>query len=43
MVGITFAKLVGDAFGTHGIYDEYIVFNKYPFLDSHQSIPLHVR
>lgn len=34
MVSVLISKWVGDAFGAQGIYEAWIAFNGYPFLDS---------
>lgn len=34
MVAVMISKWVGDAFGTRGIYETWIQFNEYPFLDN---------
>ncbi|KAI0480636.1 chloride channel [Xylariaceae sp. FL0804] len=34
MVAVMLSKWVGDAFGRRGIYESWIQFNEYPFLDS---------
>ena len=34
MISVLISKWVGDAFGSRGIYEAWIAFNGYPFLDS---------
>lgn len=40
MVAVMISKWVGDAFGKRGIYESWIHFNQYPFLDNHDDSPL---
>jgi chloride channel 3/4/5 len=43
MIGIIFAKWVGDAFGKHTIYEEYIHIANYPWLEPAENIPLSLK
>jgi chloride channel 3/4/5 len=40
MVAVMLSKWVGDAFGKRGIYESWIRFNGYPFLDNHDDAPV---
>lgn len=40
MIAVMISKWVGDAFGKRGIYESWIHFNQYPFLDNHDDSPL---
>lgn len=40
MIAVMFSKWVGDAFGKRGIYESWIHFNEYPFLDNSDEIPI---
>ncbi|RDW59564.1 hypothetical protein BP6252_12651 [Coleophoma cylindrospora] len=40
MIAVMFSKWVGDAFGKKGIYESWIHFNEYPFLDNSDEIPI---
>ncbi|TVY89355.1 H(+)/Cl(-) exchange transporter, partial [Lachnellula willkommii] len=37
MIAVMFSKWVGDAFGKRGIYESWIHFNQYPFLDNSEE------
>ncbi|KAF4638045.1 hypothetical protein G7Y89_g23 [Cudoniella acicularis] len=37
MIAVMFSKWVGDAFGKRGIYESWIHFNEYPFLDNSEE------
>lgn len=38
MIGVMISKWVGDAFGKRGIYESWIHFNDYPFLDNSEEV-----
>ena len=40
MIAVMVSKWVGDAFGKRGIYETWIHFNEYPFLDNSDEIPI---
>nr|POF17097.1 h(+)/cl(-) exchange transporter 3 [Quercus suber] len=40
MVAVMISKWVADAFGKRGIYESWIHFNGYPFLDNHDDTPV---
>ncbi|RFU29994.1 hypothetical protein B7463_g6370, partial [Scytalidium lignicola] len=40
MVAVMVSKWVGDAFGRRGIYESWIHFNEYPFLDNSDETPI---
>lgn len=40
MIAVMVSKWVGDAFGKRGIYESWIHFNEYPFLDNSDEIPI---
>jgi chloride channel 3/4/5 len=40
MIAVMISKWVGDAFGKRGIYESWIHFNEYPFLDNSDEIPI---
>jgi len=40
MIAVMMSKWVGDAFGKRGIYESWIHFNEYPFLDNSDEIPI---
>jgi len=40
MVAVMIAKWVGDAFSRRGIYESWIHFNEYPFLDNSEEMPI---
>lgn len=40
MVAVMISKWVGDAFGKQGIYETWIHFNEYPFLDNRDDTPI---
>lgn len=40
MIAVMISKWIGDAFGKRGIYESWIHFNQYPFLDNHDDSPL---
>ena len=40
MVAVMVSKWVGDAFGKRGIYESWIHFNEYPFLDNSDENPV---
>jgi chloride channel 3/4/5 len=40
MVAVMVSKWVGDAFGKRGIYESWIHFNGYPFLDNSDETPI---
>lgn len=40
MISVMISKWVGDAFGTRGIYESWINFNSYPFLDNRDDAPV---
>lgn len=40
MIAVMISKWVGDAFGKRGIYETWIHFNEYPFLDNRDDSPL---
>ena len=40
MIAVMLSKWVGDAFGTRGIYETWIHYNEYPFLDNRDDSPL---
>lgn len=40
MVAVMISKWVGDAFSRHGIYEAWIHFNEYPFLDNSEEIQI---
>ena len=40
MVAVMLSKWVGDAFGKRGIYESWIHFQGYPFLDNHDDSPV---
>ena len=40
MIAVMISKWVGDAFGKRGIYESWIHFNQYPFLDNYDDSPL---
>lgn len=40
MIAVMISKWVGDAFGKRGIYETWIHFNEYPFLDNSDEIPI---
>ncbi len=40
MVAVMISKWVADAFGTRGIYESWIHFQGYPFLDNHDDTPV---
>ncbi|KAH8672063.1 chloride channel-like protein 3 [Tricladium varicosporioides] len=37
MIAVMFSKWIGDAFGKRGIYESWIHFNEYPFLDNSEE------
>ncbi|MDI1488914.1 MAG: chloride channel [Ramalina farinacea] len=39
MIAVMISKWVGDAFGKRGIYESWIHFNEYPFLDNRDDSP----
>lgn len=39
MIAVMVSKWVGDAFGRRGIYESWIHFNEYPFLDNNDDTP----
>lgn len=39
MIAVMISKWVGDAFGRRGIYETWIHFNEYPFLDNNDDTP----
>lgn len=39
MIAVMISKWVGDAFGGRGIYETWIHFNEYPFLDNNDDTP----
>ncbi|KAG9246693.1 chloride channel [Calycina marina] len=40
MIAVMISKWVGDAFGKRGIYESWIHFNEYPFLDNSDETPI---
>ena len=40
MIAVMVSKWVGDAFGKRGIYESWIHFNEYPFLDNRDDSPV---
>ena len=40
MIAVMISKWVGDAFGKRGIYESWINFNEYPFLDNSDETPI---
>lgn len=40
MIAVMVSKWVGDAFGRRGIYESWIHFNEYPFLDNNDDTPV---
>lgn len=40
MIAVMISKWVGDAFGKRGIYETWIHFNQYPFLDNRDNSPV---
>lgn len=40
MIAVMISKWVGDAFGKRGIYESWIHFNEYPFLDNSDETPM---
>ncbi|CAD0041706.1 unnamed protein product [Aureobasidium pullulans] len=40
MIAVMIAKWVGDALGKRGIYEAWIAFNEYPFLDNRDDRPI---
>ena len=40
MIAVMISKWVGDAFGKRGIYETWIRFNEYPFLDNKDDSPV---
>lgn len=40
MIAVMLSKWVGDAFGKRGIYESWIRFQGYPFLDNHDDAPV---
>jgi chloride channel 3/4/5 len=40
MIAVMISKWVGDAFGKRGIYESWIHFNEYPFLDNKDDSPV---
>lgn len=40
MIAVMVSKWVGDAFGKRGIYESWIHFNEYPFLDNSDESPI---
>lgn len=40
MISVMVSKWVGDAFGKNGIYESWISFNGYPFLDNRDDTPV---
>ena len=40
MIAVMISKWVGDAFGKRGIYESWIHFNEYPFLDNKDDSPI---
>ena len=40
MIAVMISKWVGDAFGKRGIYETWIHFNEYPFLDNRDDSPV---
>ncbi|KAK4180035.1 putative chloride channel protein [Triangularia setosa] len=40
MVAVMISKWVGDAFSRRGIYESWIHFNEYPYLDNSEEIPI---
>jgi len=40
MIAVMLSKWVGDAFGKRGIYESWIHFNEYPFLDNSDETPI---
>ena len=40
MIAVMISKWVGDAFGKRGIYETWIHFNEYPFLDNRDDSPI---
>ena len=40
MIAVMVSKWVGDAFGKRGIYETWIHFNEYPFLDNRDDSPV---
>ena len=40
MIAVMLSKWVADAFGRRGIYESWIHFNGYPFLDNHDDSPV---
>jgi chloride channel 3/4/5 len=40
MIAVMVSKWVGDAFGKRGIYESWIHFNEYPFLDNSDELPI---
>ncbi|KAL3419096.1 voltage gated chloride channel [Phlyctema vagabunda] len=40
MIAVMLSKWVGDAFGKKGIYESWIHFNEYPFLDNSDETPI---
>lgn len=40
MIAVMISKWVGDAFGKRGIYESWIHFNEYPFLDNSEEVQI---
>ncbi|KAK3332457.1 chloride channel protein 5 [Cercophora scortea] len=40
MISVMISKWVGDAFSRRGIYESWIHFNEYPFLDNSEEMPI---
>ncbi|MCJ1479865.1 hypothetical protein MMC06_000019 [Schaereria dolodes] len=40
MIAVMISKWVGDAFGKRGIYESWVHFNEYPFLDNKDDSPV---
>ena len=40
MIAVMVSKWIGDAFGKRGIYESWIHFNEYPFLDNSDEMPI---
>jgi chloride channel 3/4/5 len=40
MIAVMVSKWVGDAFGKRGIYESWIHFNEYPFLDNSEEVAI---
>ena len=39
MVAVMLSKWIGDVFSRHGIYESWILFNQYPYLDNKDDTP----